>query len=304
VIGKALEYVRLDGGTKVEDRLRLVQRFNREQNLRVFLISTKAGGLGLNITSAQNVVIFDPSWNPAHDCQAQDRAYRIGQTKDVHVYRLITLGTIEEMIYVRQIYKQQLSDTTLKEGVKAPRYFEGIQGDPSQQGELFGLRNLLQLQEEGVLKGIQDAYVEDTNGIRMSETRVRYEEQEQEGKGNPSPEKKRKKNKSKSEEAEDDMVEVANEFMQLMEPQDSKEKKNNEPQQKQQQQQQILLSALSDVHEEISSSSCDEEEEQKDEEMLEDLPGATRFLHEAIIREDLNNQQLNARKKLYVPSYL
>ncbi|CAK4675014.1 unnamed protein product [Aphanomyces euteiches] len=155
MISKALDYVRLDGGTKVDERLKLVQQFNKDPSLGVFLISTKAGGLGLNITSATNVVVFDPSWNPAHDCQAQDRAYRIGQTKDVHVYRLITLGTIEEMIYARQIYKQHMSDTTL-EGKKAPRYFEAIQGVKSQQGELFGLKNLLQFQPQGVMKTIQD----------------------------------------------------------------------------------------------------------------------------------------------------
>ncbi|KAF0720057.1 Aste57867_589 [Aphanomyces stellatus] len=155
LIARGHAYVRLDGGTKVDDRLKLVQQFNQDASLGVFLISTKAGGLGLNITSATNVVVFDPSWNPAHDCQAQDRAYRIGQTKDVHVFRLITLGTIEEMIYARQLYKQHMTDTTL-EGKDAPRYFEAIQGVKSQQGELFGLKNLLQYQPRGVMKNIQD----------------------------------------------------------------------------------------------------------------------------------------------------
>ncbi|RHY01873.1 hypothetical protein DYB38_011210 [Aphanomyces astaci] len=82
---------------------------------------------------------------------AQDRAYRIGQTKDVHVYRLVTMGTIEEMIYARQ----HMADTTL-EGKSMPRYFEAIQGVKSQQGELFGVRNLLQFQPQGVMKAIQD----------------------------------------------------------------------------------------------------------------------------------------------------
>lgn len=174
LISKAITYLRLDGNTRVDDRLRLVNEFNSaESNASVFLISTKAGGLGLNLPSATNVVIFDPSWNPAHDCQAQDRAYRIGQTKDVQVYRLITLGTIEEMIYVRQIYKQQLSDTTLK-GVKAPRYFEGVQGDRNQQGELFGIRNLLCWKEGGVLKGIQDAYRRGNDDLLIQENRIDY----------------------------------------------------------------------------------------------------------------------------------
>lgn len=64
--------------------------------------------MGLNITGANVVIIFDPNWNPTIDLQAQDRAYRIGQLRDVHVYRLITSGTIEENIYLRQIYKTHL----------------------------------------------------------------------------------------------------------------------------------------------------------------------------------------------------
>ncbi|TMW67461.1 hypothetical protein Poli38472_011081 [Pythium oligandrum] len=206
LISKAVSYLRLDGNTKVEERLQLVNRFNDpESNISVFLISTRAGGLGLNLPTATNVVIFDPSWNPAHDCQAQDRAYRIGQTKDVQVYRLITLGTIEEMIYVRQIYKQQLSDTTLK-GVKAPRYFEGVQGDRRQQGELFGIRNLLCWKEGGVLKGIQDSYRRDQDGLVIQETKVDYDQSKK-------PRTPRKsKPKHVDGEDEEEMVEVAEEM--------------------------------------------------------------------------------------------
>lgn len=175
LITKAVRYSRLDGNTKVEERLKMVNEFNSDDSdMTVFLISTRAGGVGLNLQSATNVVIFDPSWNPAHDCQAQDRAYRIGQTKDVQVYRLITLGTIEEMIYVRQIYKQQLSDTTLK-GSNAPRYFEGVQGNPQQRGELFGIANLICWKPGGVLKGIQDAYVQCPDGLTMQQNQVRHD---------------------------------------------------------------------------------------------------------------------------------
>ncbi|OQS00158.1 DNA repair and recombination protein RAD26 [Thraustotheca clavata] len=177
LISKACAYVRLDGNTRVDERLKLVHLFNKDQSLSVFLISTKAGSLGLNITSATNVVIFDPSWNPAHDCQAQDRAYRIGQTKNVKVYRLITLGTIEEMIYARQIYKQQLADTTLK-GKIGPRYFEAIIGVKGQHGELFGIRNLLQLRTEGVMKALQDTA--NMEGITMSDNLVDLSQQQSE----------------------------------------------------------------------------------------------------------------------------
>ncbi|EQC27338.1 hypothetical protein SDRG_14862 [Saprolegnia diclina VS20] len=202
LISKACAYVRLDGSTKVDERLQLVQRFNRDPTLSVFLISTKAGGLGLNITSATNVVIFDPSWNPAHDCQAQDRAYRIGQTRDVKVFRLITLGTIEEMIYARQIYKQQLTDTTLK-GKMGPRYFEAIIGVKGQHGELFGIRNLLQFKPEGVMKAIQDNATLD--GIPIADNQVDFS-------AKPASDWKTAKKAAKSDDRDDDIEDVAEEL--------------------------------------------------------------------------------------------
>ena len=88
-------YCRLDGSTKVDTRQKLVDDFNQDPSLFLFLISTRAGGLGLNITGANTVIIFDPNWNPAHDQQAQDRAYRMGQHRDVRVFRLVSAGCIE-----------------------------------------------------------------------------------------------------------------------------------------------------------------------------------------------------------------
>jgi DNA excision repair protein ERCC-6-like 2 len=79
------QYCRLDGSTPPGKRLEIVKTFNQDASLFVFLISTRAGGLGLNLTSANKVVVFDPNWNPAHDIQAQDRAYLIGQCRNVQV---------------------------------------------------------------------------------------------------------------------------------------------------------------------------------------------------------------------------
>lgn len=135
--------------------------------------------MGLNITSAENVVIFDPSWNPAHDSQAQDRAYRIGQLKDVNVFRLISLGTLEELMYVRQIYKQQLAEATLN-GKEAPRYFEGVQGDATRQGELFGIRNMLQYNESGLLRDVQvsfDDQMKNEHDIVMCTNKLQYKQE-------------------------------------------------------------------------------------------------------------------------------
>lgn len=140
----------LDGQLTLDARQEAVDSFNSDPTLFVFLISTRAGGVGLNITSANKVVIFDPSWNPSHDLQAQDRSYRIGQTRDVEVYRLICAGTIEEIVYARQIYKQQQSNIGYQASFER-RYFKGVQNDPKRRGELFGVKNLFSFQQDDVV---------------------------------------------------------------------------------------------------------------------------------------------------------
>ncbi|XP_065518013.1 DNA excision repair protein ERCC-6-like 2 isoform X2 [Lathamus discolor] len=107
-----------------------------------------AGGLGLNFVGANVVILFDPTWNPANDLQAIDRAYRIGQYKPVKVFRLISLGTVEEMMYLRQVYKQQLHCAVVG-SENAKRYFEAVQGSKEHQGELFGIHNLFKLRIHG-----------------------------------------------------------------------------------------------------------------------------------------------------------
>jgi SNF2 family DNA or RNA helicase len=131
----------LDGSLSYEARQDVVDTFNSDPTQFVFLISTKAGGVGLNITSANKVVIMDPHWNPAYDLQAQDRAYRIGQTRDVEVFRLISVGTIEEIVYARQIYKQQQANIGYTASSER-RYFRGVQQDTERKGEIFGLSNI------------------------------------------------------------------------------------------------------------------------------------------------------------------
>ncbi|KAM0720392.1 hypothetical protein Q7P37_004528 [Cladosporium fusiforme] len=131
----------LSGRTPVDERQSLVDDFNSNPSAFVFLISTKAGGLGLNITSANKVVIVDPNWNPAYDLQAQDRAYRLGQTRDVEVFRLVSAGTIEEVVYARQVYKQQQANIGYNASVER-RYFKGVQDQKEMKGEIFGLANL------------------------------------------------------------------------------------------------------------------------------------------------------------------
>ena len=108
-----INYNYLSGKTK--DRQSLVNSFNKDPNIQVFLISLKAGGTGLNLTAADNVIIFDPWWNPSVENQAVDRAHRIGQKNSVNVYRLITKGTIEEKIIELQNKKNLLFNSIVGE---------------------------------------------------------------------------------------------------------------------------------------------------------------------------------------------
>lgn len=110
---KGIPYFCIEGETKIADRNRCVKEFNEGKH-DVFLISLKAGGTGLNLTGADMVIHVDPWWNPAVEDQATDRAYRIGQTKHVHVIKLLARGTIEEKIYRLKQKKQQLADSVIE----------------------------------------------------------------------------------------------------------------------------------------------------------------------------------------------
>lgn len=100
---KGFEYLRMDGTTAIGSRMELIDRFNFDTSIFIFLLTTRVGGLGVNLTGADRVVLFDPDWNPSTDLQARERAWRIGQKRPVTVYRLITSGTIEEKIFHRQV---------------------------------------------------------------------------------------------------------------------------------------------------------------------------------------------------------
>ena len=110
---KDIKYFKLTGNTKVDERINLVDNFNTDPDIKVFLISLKAGGTGLNLTGADMVIHYDPWWNQSAENQATDRAYRIGQKNNVQVYKLITDNSIEEKIYKLQQKKSELIDNML-----------------------------------------------------------------------------------------------------------------------------------------------------------------------------------------------
>ncbi|KAG0428831.1 hypothetical protein HPB47_024219 [Ixodes persulcatus] len=117
------KYMVMTGSTPIASRQPAINKFNADTSVFVFLLTTRVGGLGVNLTGADRVVIYDPDWNPSTDTQARERAWRIGQLRDVTIYRLLTAGTIEEKIYHRQIFKQFLTNRVLKDP-KQRRFFK------------------------------------------------------------------------------------------------------------------------------------------------------------------------------------
>lgn len=137
-------YMRLDGSTQPEERQTLMQRFNTNPKYFLFILSTRSGGVGINLVGADTVIFYDSDWNPAMDQQAQDRCHRIGQTREVHIYRLISESTIEENILKKANQKRALDDLVIQSGDYNTEFFKKL--DPM---ELFsGHRDI-------ALKGVQ-----------------------------------------------------------------------------------------------------------------------------------------------------
>ncbi|XP_012080821.1 protein PHOTOPERIOD-INDEPENDENT EARLY FLOWERING 1 isoform X2 [Jatropha curcas] len=125
-------YMRLDGSTQPEERQTLMQRFNTNPKIFLFILSTRSGGVGINLFGADTVIFYDSDWNPAMDQQAQDRCHRIGQTREVHIYRLISESTIEENILKKANQKRALDDLVIQSGGYNTEFFKKL--DPM---ELF-----------------------------------------------------------------------------------------------------------------------------------------------------------------------
>ncbi|XP_064613220.1 DNA excision repair protein ERCC-6-like [Liolophura sinensis] len=137
IANRGHKVMRLDGSViQVSERQERISRFQKDNSYSVFLLTTQVGGVGLTLTSADRVVIYDPSWNPATDAQAVDRVFRIGQDKNVVIYRLITCGTVEEKIYRRQVFKDSITRQTTGNAKNPYRYFT-----KQELRELFSLDN-------------------------------------------------------------------------------------------------------------------------------------------------------------------
>ncbi|KAG9289048.1 hypothetical protein G9A89_015597 [Geosiphon pyriformis] len=157
VLSSQYDYRRLDGSTPITKRSFLVDEFNHDTSIFLLLVTTKVGGVGLNLTGADRIIIYDPDWNPSNDDQATERAARPGQKKRVAIYRLMTSGTIEEKIYHRQLFKRMISKKITKKPSKNDLQFEA--------GELYDLFSL----------GDPDAPETDTSYM-FGEAEVEFEE--------------------------------------------------------------------------------------------------------------------------------
>lgn len=176
---EGFNYRRMDGNTSIKDRQDLVDEFNNSPDIHVFLLTTKVGGLGVNLTGADRVIIYDPDWNPSTDVQARERAWRLGQKREVEIYRLMTAGTIEEKIYHRQIFKQFLTNKILR--------------DPKQR-QTFQLRDLHDL---FTLGSTEDGHTETGSIFKGTEVQLSGAKQSAAGdeKGLPTPPQETEKQK-------------------------------------------------------------------------------------------------------------
>ncbi|CAK7235100.1 swr1 complex component [Sporothrix bragantina] len=152
------KYLRLDGATKIEQRQILTDRFNHDNRILCFILSTRSGGLGINLTGADTVIFYDQDWNPAMDKQCQDRCHRIGQTRDVHIYRLISEHTIEANILRKASQKQMLDDVVIQEGEFTTDYFNKMTVQDV-MGSATGIENALENGDTVMAQG------EDADGI-------------------------------------------------------------------------------------------------------------------------------------------
>merc|ERR1719409_30964 len=141
---REIKYCRIDGGVGMVERQEQMDTFNNDPDVSVFLLSTRAGGLGINLVAADTVIIFDSDWNPQADLQAQDRCHRIGQKKPVLVYRLCASGTVEEKILERAANKRRLEHMVVSNG----KFVRAGAVQKSDEVQALNEEELLQLLED------------------------------------------------------------------------------------------------------------------------------------------------------------
>uniref|UniRef100_A0A914HBN0 Uncharacterized protein n=1 Tax=Globodera rostochiensis TaxID=31243 RepID=A0A914HBN0_GLORO len=161
------KYFRLDGSTHIDQRQAMMERFNTDDSVFCFILSTRSGGVGVNLTGADTVIFYDSDWNPTMDAQAQDRCHRIGQTRNVTIYRLISEKTIEENILAKSMQKRRLGEMAIDQGEFTPDFFK----DAGNLRDLFS--------NETAIAGIIAPVVDEPENIKDVETAMNRVEDEQ-----------------------------------------------------------------------------------------------------------------------------
>lgn len=148
---RGYEYCRIDGSTAHEDRIEAIDEYNKPGSDKfVFLLTTRAGGLGINLVSADTVVLYDSDWNPQADLQAMDRAHRIGQKKQVHVYRFVTENAIEEKVIERAAQKLRLDQLVIQQGTGKKSNALGNNKDDLIEMIQFGAKDVFEKNENTI----------------------------------------------------------------------------------------------------------------------------------------------------------
>jgi len=175
----AVKFLRLDGSTRMDVRQDMIDQFYTDTSIPVFMLSTRAGGAGINLACANKVIIFDSGFNPQDDIQAENRAHRVGQTREVEVVRLVTRGTIEEQIHSLGESKLALDERVAGEGATT-----ADEKQAEKQGEQMVenmLRESMQMKGSGMSKGTTDGDLKDAfktgmerSGVKIASKQARY----------------------------------------------------------------------------------------------------------------------------------
>jgi SWI/SNF-related matrix-associated actin-dependent regulator 1 of chromatin subfamily A len=154
----SLSFLRLDGQTPIKERQEMINTFNKDSNIPIFLLSTKAGGMGINLTAADVCILHDLDFNPFNDLQAEDRCHRIGQTKPVKVIKMVTKDTVDDDIYEMQQRKTKMNAAILEKG-------GSIDAAKEKNWDNAEIKSILQNQLERYLSKQNDNQKEDTMTI-------------------------------------------------------------------------------------------------------------------------------------------
>jgi SWI/SNF-related matrix-associated actin-dependent regulator 1 of chromatin subfamily A len=159
-----IAYMRMDGSTPIAERQGLMDVFHTDTSIGVFMLSTKSGGAGINLACANKVVIFDSSFNPQDDIQAENRAHRVGQTREVEVVRLVTTGTVEEQIYALGISKLELDKMVqgeeAEEPAKGKKKAEGAGISKADEAGIEAVEKMMLKQLEGGTGDVKELFKE------------------------------------------------------------------------------------------------------------------------------------------------